>query len=102
MAQAASGDAAFFSRGMMRILIWLLRAVLFLVLLGFAVKNSSVVTMRFFFDSAWQLPLVAIMLIFFAAGAVVGVTAILATFLRQRREIVRLKRELQAGAVRPQ
>ena len=86
----------------MRILLWLLRAALFLVLLGFAVKNSNTVALHFFFDSTWQLPLVAIMLIFFAAGAMVGVTAALATFLRQRREIVRLKREAEAAsAVRP-
>lgn len=87
----------------MRVLIWLLRAALFVVLLGFAVKNSSTVTLHFFFDSAWQLPLVAIMLIFFAAGAAVGVTAALASFLRQRREIVRLRREAEAaGTIRPQ
>ncbi|MDT3736074.1 MAG: LapA family protein [Denitratisoma sp.] len=82
----------------MKILIWLLRIVLFVVLLGFAVKNSSMVTLHFFFDAAWPLPLVAVMLIFFAAGAIAGLSAALGTFLRQRRELVRLRQELEAGA----
>ncbi|MBV6476178.1 MAG: DUF1049 domain-containing protein [Rhodocyclaceae bacterium] len=77
----------------MRYLVWLLRIALFVVLLGFAVKNSDVVTVRFFFDAAWPLPLVAVMLLFFAAGAVAGLSAALGTFLRQRRELVRLKRQ---------
>jgi hypothetical protein len=33
------------------------------------------------------------MLLFFAAGAVAGLSAALGTFLRQRRELVRLKRQ---------
>lgn len=82
----------------MKSFIWLLRIVLFVVLLGFAVKNSSMVTLHFFFDAAWPLPLVAVMLIFFAAGAVAGLSAALGTFLRQRRELVRLRQELEAGA----
>ncbi|GIK25303.1 MAG: DUF1049 domain-containing protein [Rhodocyclales bacterium] len=82
----------------MKFFIWLLRIVLFVVLLGFAVKNSSMVTLHFFFDAAWPLPLVAVMLIFFAAGAVAGLSAALGTFLRQRRELVRLRQELEAGA----
>lgn len=85
----------------MKLFIWLLRAALFVVLLGFAVKNSSMVTLHFFFDAAWPLPLVAVMLIFFATGAGAGLSAALGTFLRQRREILRLKKEIEANA-RPQ
>lgn len=85
----------------MKFFIWLLRIVLFVVLLGFAVKNSSMVTLHFFFDAAWPLPLVAVMLFFFAAGAIAGLAAALGIFLRQRREVLRLKQELEAG-VRPE
>ncbi len=85
----------------MRILLWLLRVLLFIVLLGFAIKNSNIVQLRFFFDANWQLPLVSIMLIFFAAGVVVALAvAALPTMMRQRREILRLKREAQ-DSVRP-
>ncbi|CAG0927648.1 MAG: Lipopolysaccharide assembly protein A [Rhodocyclaceae bacterium] len=78
----------------MRYLVWLLRIALFVVLLGFAVKNNDVVTLRFFFDAAWPLPLVVVMLLFFAAGTLAGLSAALGTFLRQRRQLVRLKQQL--------
>ncbi len=82
----------------MKLLIWLLRAALFVILLGFAVKNSSIVELHFFFGTAWPLPLVAVMLIFFSAGAAVGLSAALGVFLRQRRELARLRNETEAMA----
>lgn len=82
----------------MKAFVWLLRVALFVALLGFAVKNSSTVTLHFFFDAAWPLPLVAVMLIFFAGGAAAGLSVALGTFLRQRREIARLKNEGDANA----
>ncbi len=72
---------------------WAIRLILFIVLLAFAAKNTDPVTLRFFFDAAAQVPLVLLLFGFFAAGAVLGVTAVLGTVLRQRREILRLKRE---------
>ncbi len=77
----------------MRIATWTVRLAAFLVLLAFAAKNADPVTLRFYFDLAWQLPLVALLLAFFAAGVLFGLAAILGTVLRQRREIGRLKRE---------
>ena len=75
----------------MRILTWAIRFALFVVLLAFAVRNTEPVTLRFYFDLAWQAPLVALLLAFFAAGAVLGLIAMLGTFLAQRREISRLR-----------
>ncbi|MFZ5512856.1 MAG: LapA family protein [Pseudomonadota bacterium] len=82
----------------MRYLIRSLWLVVFVFLLGFSVKNSAVVTVRFFFDTAWQTPLVMVMFLFFLAGAAVGLSAVLATVLRQRREILRLQQELARTA----
>jgi lipopolysaccharide assembly protein A len=65
------------------------------VLLGFAVKNDQPVTLRYFFGYEWQSSLVIVLLIFFAAGSVVGVISMLAKVLRQRREIARLKRDIK-------
>ena len=79
----------------MRYLNWILRAVLFLVLLGFAVKNDQPVTLRYFFGYEWQSSLVVVLLIFFAGGAAVGVLAMFANVLQQRREIARLKRDIR-------
>jgi lipopolysaccharide assembly protein A len=78
----------------MRYFNWILRSVLFIALLGFAIKNDQPVTLRYFFGYEWQSSLVIVLLIFFAAGAIVGVLAMFANVLRQRREISRLKRDI--------
>ena len=79
----------------MRYLVWLLRAVMFIVLLGFAVKNDQSVVLRYFFGYEWQASLVVILLLFFALGMGIGVLAMLGNIFRQRREIADLKRELR-------
>ena len=79
----------------MRYLIWLLRAVLFLLLLGFAVKNDQPVVLRYFFGYEWQASLVVALLLFFAAGVGIGMLALMGNILRQRKEIARLDRELR-------
>jgi uncharacterized integral membrane protein len=77
----------------MRILTWVARLLVFVLLLAFSAKNTDPVTLRFYFDLAWQAPLIALLLAFFAGGALLGVGAALAALLRQRREIHRLRRE---------
>ena len=79
----------------MRTLSWLLRALLFFALLGFAVKNDQPITLRYYFGYEWQSSLVVVLLLFFAAGAIVGVLAMLVNVLQQRREIARLKRDIR-------
>jgi uncharacterized integral membrane protein len=82
----------------MRYVLWLLRIVLFLLLLGFAVKNSDPVTVSYYFGAQWRAPLVFVLLITLCAGAVLGVLAVIGQLFRQRREIAELKRELRAQA----
>lgn len=79
----------------MRYLIWSLRALLFLLLLGFAVKNDQPVVLRYFFGYEWQTSLVVVLLCFFIAGVVIGLLAMLAGMYSQRRELASVKRELQ-------
>ncbi len=79
----------------MRYFDWVLRIVLFLVLLGFAVKNDQSVTLRYFFGYEWHSSLVFVLLLFFSAGTVVGVLAMFSKVLQQRREIARLKRDIR-------
>ena len=78
----------------MRYMIWLLRTVLFFVLLGFAIKNDQPVVLHYFFGYEWQTSLILILFLFFAVGVSVGVVAVLGNIFRQRREIAILKREL--------
>jgi uncharacterized integral membrane protein len=79
----------------MRYLVWLLRIAMFLVLLGFAVKNDQPVVLRYFFGYEWHASLVVILLLFFAVGVGIGVLAVLSNLFRQRREIAVLKREVR-------
>ncbi len=79
----------------MRYVTWLFRGALFLLLLGFAVKNDEPVVLRYFLGYEWHTSLVMVVLCFFAAGAVVGVLAMLGNLLQQRRELSALKRELR-------
>ena len=81
----------------MRVLTWAIRIALFVVLLAFAARNTDPVVLRFYFDLAWQAPLVALLLAFFAAGALLGLLAMCGTYLAQRREITRLRRVATAG-----
>ena len=76
----------------MRILTWAVRLVVFVLLLAFAAKNIEPVTLRFYFDLALQAPLVLVLFGCFVLGALFGVTALLTTLLRQRREISVLKK----------
>ena len=79
----------------MRYVTWTVRLVVFLFLLAFAVKNTDPVTLRFYFELAWQAPLIVLLLAFFAAGAVFGLAAALTTVFTQRRENLQLKRALE-------
>jgi lipopolysaccharide assembly protein A len=75
----------------MKVLVWLLRGVVFVALFGLAVKNSGLVELRFYLDGVWQAPLSVVILIAFAAGTAVGLTATFATLVRQGRELRRLR-----------
>ena len=75
----------------MRALLWGCRVFTFLFLLAFALKNTDLVSVRFFFGTEWQAPLILIVLAFFAGGAVLGVLSLFGTVFGLRREISRLK-----------
>jgi len=83
----------------MRYLGWILKGALFILLLGFAVKNSDVVTLSYYLGYQWQAPLVLIILMFFVAGVVVGVAACMGYLFRQRRELTRLRKDAQARQI---
>ncbi|MCB1911597.1 MAG: LapA family protein [Rhodocyclaceae bacterium] len=78
----------------MRILVWILRLAIFLFLFGFAVKNDQLVDLRFFMGGEWELPLVFVILIFFAVGAVLGATMTMISLFKLRREISRLRKRV--------
>jgi putative membrane protein len=79
----------------MKILLWLLRALLFIAIFGLAIKNDRVVELRFYFGNVWQMPLSLVLLLAFAAGAALGLTAALAPLARQWRELGRMRARLK-------
>ena len=88
----------------LRYFAWLFRVLLFAALLLFALKNTDPVVLHFYLDQTWQLPLILVMLAFFALGTALGVLACLAKLFAQRREILALKKEMlgrDAGEVPP-
>jgi putative membrane protein len=78
----------------MRYISWLLQMLVFIVMLGFALKNGQPVTLHYFFGYEWQSSLVIALLLFFTVGVALGILATLSIWFRQRREIARLKREI--------
>ena len=86
----------------MRYLSWILRLLLFVLLLGFALKNSDPVSVRFYLGSQWDASLALVALVFFGIGAAAGVIACFAYIYRQRHEILQLRKELRARPVLPE
>lgn len=91
----------------MRYLIWALRLLVFVAVLMFALKNTEPVTVRFYADHlVTEVPLIVVMLATFLVGGVFGLLLTLPAGLRRRRELTRVRKELerlrQAEAVRQQ
>ena len=78
----------------MRYLGWVVRILIFVAVLGFALRNSQPVTMHYFFDYVWEAPLVVLLLAAFVLGAFLGLLALLPTLFRLRRERTKFRREL--------
>jgi uncharacterized integral membrane protein len=84
--------------GLVRVVSTLVWLLVFLVLLLLAIKNAAPVTLRFYFGLEWATPLILLLLLTFAVGAVLGMIACLPPIVRQRREIAGLKKEMELRA----
>jgi len=82
----------------MRVLVWIFRLALFLLILGFAVRNTEPVRVQFYLGAQWEAPLVFVMLVVFVVGAAAGVAASLGYLFRQRRELLQLRKQLRSQA----
>ena len=71
---------------LLKLLVWLLRIVVFVGLFGLAIKNSGPMELRFFLDQTWTAPVSVVILTVFAIGVAVGLTAALSVFLRPQRK----------------
>lgn len=79
----------------MRYLVWILRLVVFVVVLLFALKNTGPVDVNFFADYVvTDVPLIVVMLAVFILGALFGLLITAPVVVRRRREAARLRREM--------
>ena len=79
----------------MRYLVWILRLIVFVVVLLFALKNTGPVDVSFFADHVISdVPLIVVMLVVFVLGALFGLLITAPAIIRRRREAARLRREL--------
>lgn len=69
----------------MKYLSWLLKAAIFFTLFAFALNNQQDVTLHFFFGTAWQAPLVLVVLAIFTAGVAIGVLGMVPRWWKHRR-----------------
>ena len=67
---------------------------LFLLVLGFALKNADLITLHYYLGFSWQAPLSLTLLIAFIVGVVAALIACSSLLISQRRHLTGLQREL--------
>lgn len=82
----------------MQALVWIVRFLIVVVLIWFAVKNAQLITIHGLPEQSWQAPLVFVLLVVFVAGVVIGLLAWVPTVVRQRRELARMRRNAETQA----
>ena len=80
----------------MRLLVWLVRAALFIILFAFALNNLEDVTVRWGFGHEWHAPMVFIVLAAFAFGCAFGVFAMVPSWWKHRRVATRQRPDAPA------
>jgi uncharacterized integral membrane protein len=82
----------------MKLLAWLVKLGFFLLVLWFALKNTTPVPVRFSADFALdRVPLIVVMLICVAVGALLGALALALPIYKMRREVMRLRGTMPAA-----
>lgn len=80
----------------MRYVVWILRLLVFVIVLMFALNNMQAVSVRFFQDLVVSdVPLIIVMLSTFVLGVVFGFLMAFPGMMRRRREAARLRRDVE-------
>jgi lipopolysaccharide assembly protein A len=79
----------------MKLIVWLVRALVFVLLLVLALANTQSATLNFLAGYAWQAPLILIGVAFFGVGLIAGLVSALPAMVRLKLENGRLKRDLR-------
>lgn len=82
--------------------VWMFaKVVTFVLLLIFAVNNSQPVKLNFLYTYEWNLPLVIVLFMFFAAGVALGLMSLALSVFRLRNELKSARRELRVVQEQP-
>lgn len=76
----------------MKVLTWIIRLTVILLLTAFAIRNAEIVTLKTFLGYEWQAPLVLVLLAFFVGGVIIGFLGLVGSVFRLRREVSQLRR----------
>lgn len=85
----------------MKFIVWLIRVLVFVLLLVLALANTQTAELRFLAGYVWQAPLILIGLAFFGVGLLAGLVSAVTPMLRLRMENGRLRRELRVARETP-
>jgi uncharacterized integral membrane protein len=85
----------------MRLIAWVIRVLVFVLLLVLALANTQTATLNFLAGYSWQAPLILIGLAFFVVGLLAGLLSALPGVFRLRMENGRLKRDLRVARDTP-
>jgi lipopolysaccharide assembly protein A len=85
----------------MKFIVWLIRVLVFVLLLVLALANTQSATLFFLAGYAWTAPLILIGLAFFVVGLLAGLVSAVPNTVRLRMENGRLKRELRVAREQP-
>ncbi|MFM8339195.1 MAG: lipopolysaccharide assembly LapA domain-containing protein [Fluviibacter sp.] len=79
----------------MRAIVWLIRIVVFVLFLAFAIENTEPVVINLFLGYYLEAPLVLFLLGALLIGLFLGMLMLVPNLLRKRRELAKLRREAQ-------
>ncbi|MFW9612239.1 MAG: lipopolysaccharide assembly protein LapA domain-containing protein [Fluviibacter sp.] len=79
----------------MRVVAWIIRIVVFILLLAFAIENTEPVTINLFLGYYLEAPLVLFLLAALLFGVLLGLLLLVPNLVRKRRELTRLRKEIK-------
>jgi lipopolysaccharide assembly protein A len=70
--------------------------LVFLLALSFGLKNAQPITLHYYLGIAWDAPLILVLVAVFFAGVAAGLLAFLSIYVRQRKQMLAMQKELKA------
>ena len=88
-----------FMKNLTRYLGLALKLLVFLLVLGFALKNSHTTIFYSYLGYVWQAPLIVMLGLAFVLGVLTGGLALLPTLFRLRREVARKQQAVEVDTI---